>query len=384
MDEQEIYERLIEWLKKTWYGLPDSDALEPLIKASYTPEEASLLTGMPYSGKDLEELAEMKQMDPAELKEKLDAMAKKGLVFRTVKPDTTRYSLNDSIFAEYRAAFWPGRSDERSKAIAPWANQYYYNGGWDKWKDTHIKSLRVVPIEKTIEDTREILPYEEVVKVLDQQDYFTVSVCPCKHRKNIDPDYDDCKYPTEVCLHFGQLGHYLVENGMGREITREETEEILRKSAEAGLVHGVANMQEGPDTICNCDPCCCIFFEAVHKLKHAKGMNESNYFVKINKETCIGCGLCVKRCPMDALHLEDDPETKGRVTVVGDKSMKNKKGKVSAVNLDNCIGCGVCAYKCPTKSLILERRETIEDPPKDMRDYMKQLMADFATAATQE
>jgi NAD-dependent dihydropyrimidine dehydrogenase PreA subunit len=143
-------------------------------------------------------------------------------------------------------------------------------------------------------------------------------------------------------------------------------------------------MQEGPDTICNCDPCCCIALEAVHKLKHAKGMNESNYFVKINKETCIGCGLCVKRCPMDALSLEDQPEARDRVTVVGDKSLKNKKGKVSAVNLDNCIGCGVCAYKCPTKSLVLTRRETIEDPPKDIRDYMKRVTADFSAAATQE
>ena len=131
MGKQEIYVHFIEWLKKTWYGLPESDALEPLIKATYTPEEASLLTGMPFSGKNLEELAEMKEMDPSELREQLDEMAKNGLVFRTVKGDTTRYSLNDSIFVDYRSTFWPGRTDERSKAIAQWANQYYYNGGWD-------------------------------------------------------------------------------------------------------------------------------------------------------------------------------------------------------------------------------------------------------------
>jgi NAD-dependent dihydropyrimidine dehydrogenase PreA subunit len=287
---------------------------------------------------------------------------------------------------DYRSAFWPGRSDERTKAIAPLANKYYYHGLWDQWNHTRHKGLRTLPVQGTIEDTREIRPYEEVLKVLDQHDYFTVSICPCKHRKNMDPDFADCEYPTEVCLHFGRLGHYIVENGMGREITRQETEEILRKSAEAGLVHGVSNMQEAPDTICNCDPCCCLMFEAFHKLKHTEGMTPSNYQIRINSGTCIGCGLCVKRCPMEALYLEDSPEAKDRVTVIEadrekeKKILKNKNGKVSAVHPDFCIGCGVCAYKCPSKSMVLKKREVINHPPKDVREYMKMVMADFAAA----
>ena len=254
MTEQEIYEGFMDSLKQSWWGLPEADELVPLIKATYTPEEASLLTGIPFSGRNLEELAEMKQMDPAELGKQMDALAGKGLVFRTVKGDTVRYSLNDAMFVDYRSTFWPGRTDERSKAMAPLVNQYYYHGGWDQYNDTHLKGLRALPIEGTIEDTRQILPYEEVVKVLDQHDYFTVSICPCKHRKNLDPDSPDCKHPgaggsIEVCLHFGRLGHYIVENDMGREITRQETEEILRQCAEVGLVHGISNWEELPDTI---------------------------------------------------------------------------------------------------------------------------------------
>jgi len=386
---KEIYQGLLDWLKKGGVtGLPETDELLPMIKASYTLEEASLLTGMPFSGKDLAELAEIKEMDPAVLGEQLDEMARKGLVFRVVKGDRIRYSLNEAFFVDFRSTWWGGATDDRAKAIAPLANQYYYHGGWDQWKETHIKYLRAVPVHRTIKDTREIRPYEDVVKVLDEHDYFSVSTCCCKHRKNLDPNFDDSKYPLEVCLHFGRLGRYIDENGMGRRITREEAGEILRKSAEAGLVHGVSNWAQAPDTICNCDPDSCMFFEAVHKLKHAKGMSASNYRVRNERDTCIGCGLCVKRCPMHALRLEDAPEARGRVTVVttdhkGKAALKNRKGKVSAIDHDQCIGCGVCVYKCPSNSLALVRRDVLEDPPRNARELVQRAMTEMAAAGKQ-
>jgi NAD-dependent dihydropyrimidine dehydrogenase PreA subunit len=89
---------------------------------------------------------------------------------------------------------------------------------------------------------------------------------------------------------------------------------------------------------------------------------------------------------MEALRLEDYPEAKGRITLVAtdNKELKNKSGKVSAVNPDFCIGCGVCAYKCPSNSLVLERKEVIEHPPKDIREHMTLVMADLAAARAQQ
>jgi MinD superfamily P-loop ATPase len=56
---------------------------------------------------------------------------------------------------------------------------------------------------------------------------------------------------------------------------------------------------------------------------------------------------------------------------------------VSVLNPDLCIGCGVCAYKCPTQSLVLERREVIEHPPKNARENMMLITADFAAGRAQ-
>lgn len=172
---------------------------------------------------------------------------------------------------------------------------------------------------------------------------------------------------------------------MGREITRQETEEILKRSADRGLIHGISNHQEKPDTICNCCRDCCIWFLAMKKYGHTGSLTPSNFCITVNQSTCTGCGLCVQRCPMEALHLLDAPSVKGRDTTVKGKDgrqreLANKTGKVAELNPESCIGCGVCAYKCPSQSLTLARNQGEHHPPQTGRDWMMQFMADTRSA----
>ena len=62
--DRATYTTFIEWLKQSWYGIPDSDVLLPYVAARYTPEEAVLLTGMPFAPKRLAELAELTKTEP--------------------------------------------------------------------------------------------------------------------------------------------------------------------------------------------------------------------------------------------------------------------------------------------------------------------------------
>ncbi len=363
MDEQQIYREFITWLKQSWYDLPESDELLPMIMAAYSLQDAELLTGMPFSGKNLDDLAALKQMDAADLRIRLDDLARRGLVFCSKKGDSFRYSLNDSFFVFLRSAFWAGRTEEPTKSIAPHVNRYMLNGLFDQYGHVTSKGLRTIPIQSTIDDPRQVLPYEDVVKVLEQEDYFCVSTCACKHRKNLDPDSPSCRYPDKVCLHFGRLAHYMADHELGREITRKEAHEVLSQAAEAGLVHGISNWVNGPDTICNCCPCCCLWFEGFHVLKHSRSLDPSNYRVYTNPETCLGCGLCVERCPMKALHLESS------------SAANNDSGEIAVLKPDLCLGCGVCVYKCPSDSLVLVRRDETTDPPNDPREYTQRFIA---------
>ena len=355
MLEEKPYSRFIAHLKGWIIGLPQSEVVEPMLRTRCTPEEAEFLAQLPFLPQTIEQLSETLRTPVKTLRAKLDPLAKRGLIFRHDSKETIRYALNDSLFDFYRSPFWGGKKDPKTKKLANLSNTYFQQSYGHEFGAYPTMGLRALPVDKTIKDTRQVMPYEDLLQVLDQEDFFCTSHCPCRQRKNLDPDSPTCKHETFNCLHFGRLARYMVRNKMGKQISKDETLEILNAAADAGLVHGISNTQQGMDTICNCCSCCCIFLESVHALG-LHGHQPSNYILTIQAETCKGCGLCVERCPMKALHMEDSPQA------------RNRAGKVSVLDPKNCIGCGVCAHKCPSRSLSLVRREEEQDFPVNFRD----------------
>jgi len=58
------------------------------------------------------------------------------------------------------------------------------------------------------------------------------------------------------------------------------------------------------------------------------------------------------------------------------EASQNKFGKAPVLDNGLCLGCGVCVHKCPTESLTLERKDEIVDPPQDIREYSMRFMED--------
>ena len=80
-------------------------------------------------------------------------------------------------FDEWLGRTWWGLP-EAARNMATHVNKYYFDGVYEQYVMAHAKGLRALPIHKTIGDTRQILSYEDVVKVLDNFEYFSVSTCP--------------------------------------------------------------------------------------------------------------------------------------------------------------------------------------------------------------
>jgi NAD-dependent dihydropyrimidine dehydrogenase PreA subunit len=87
-------------------------------------------------------------------------------------------------------------------------------------------------------------------------------------------------------------------------------------------------------------------------------VDQSNYQVEVTPETCKACGLCIRRCPMDAIQMKFSTQA------------TNKFRKAVVVDTDLCVGCGVCVHKCKTKSITLTRREETTQPPKTARELV--------------
>lgn len=217
--------------------------------------------------------------------------------------------------------------------------------------------MRVIPIEHAIEGETRRASYEEVSKYLNENEIFSVSDCSCRTAR--EAMGEGCGHLKEdMCIQMGHAAEYYIRTKRGRQITREEAFEIIKRAEENGLMHQIPNLDGSGKThaICNCCGCSCLSLRTASMFINAD-MVRSNYVSKVDKEKCVACGECVQHCPVNALQLGQKLCSKTPVTmeIKREDTPRDTEWGPDKWNLDYRInrknvvdtGTSPCKTQCP-------------------------------------
>lgn len=105
----------------------------------------------------------------------------------------------------------------------------------------------------------------------------------------------------DICMTFGNVANSLINNGYARRVDKIEGIDLLQQAYNSNLVQCGENVREGVTFICNCCGCCCEALVAAKKFRMMHPVETTNFLLKINHETCINCGKCLKVCPVNVI-----------------------------------------------------------------------------------
>jgi len=325
-----------------------------MASALFTPEEAAAAAALPKGFSTAKQVAETLDRSEEEVESLLHTMTTEGLCASGDAGGTEVYFLPPFVPGIFEYQFLRGTKTEHDIKLAKLIHKYKeavdaING----LPEISFPPTRVIPVDEKIEAGNKIHTYDQISNYVDNADPISVCTCYCRHEAILIDENDTCGKPNEVCMQFGVGARFLIDKGFGREVSKKEAMEILKKSEEAGLVH-CSNNQRNIDFLCNCcSDHCIILVTALAQPKPGLALN-SGFEPRIDSEECITCDVCIDNCPSAALALSEDD--------------------LLLLDLDRCFGCGLCATGCPTEAITLVEKAGYPEPPvnhKALREALK-------------
>jgi Pyruvate/2-oxoacid:ferredoxin oxidoreductase delta subunit len=345
---EDVYHRLARYLDNLPAGFPGTTTGVELriLRRLFTPEEAELAIHLRMALEKAEVISRRAGVLPEEGVRRLKEMSEKGLVFRVQRQGGPVLYMA----AQFMVGIWEYQVSTLYPGLIRDVNEYmptFFR--FDLWNKA--PQFRTVPVGKSINTRLEIVSHEKAEELIDAQKMFLVAPCICRRKQRILGQ--GCSKPEETCLAFGVTAIYYERNGLGRVIDKYEALQIVGHADKAGLVLQPSNTKN-IGIMCSCCGCCCLVLTNLKRHPRPASMVSSPFIANAHAETCKGCGVCVKRCQMDALRIEEEK---------------------AILDLDRCIGCGLCVSTCPTASLSLVRKPESEqrEVPRDAIDGIARL-----------
>ncbi|RJP83442.1 MAG: (Fe-S)-binding protein [Desulfobacteraceae bacterium] len=337
-----LYKRMDQFVN----GVFDSKSFYEILKILFTDEEAFLCSLMPLLPASLEKISQIWEISVTETQTILNTLTGKGLVYEDDFEGSTLYTLAIPVFGFFEFSLMRNDGMFDRKALSSLYNQYITEDDHfvRKYFGSNPPISRTFVQENVLSEdiVSEILSYEKSSHIIEVADTISVGTCFCRHK--MEHAGKACDNPQDVCLSFGSIAKTLIEKGIAREITKAEAHEIVKNCIAKGLVQIGDNVKNKPAVICNCCSCCCDLLLSYKRTGLSTIVTPSHYISRIDHAACDICGLCIEKCPVDAIRFA--------------------KGKV-VVDARWCLGCGVCANFCKTKACKMEARPVKVDVPED-------------------
>ena len=353
-------------------GDVEEDVSFDFLMANMTEDEAQAYIEMPYGVVfTAAEFAAASGRDEAECADVCEDLSHRGLLWRARRAGVAYYhhvAIVHGVF-EYNL------------------NRYYEDGWISSFTSSYMKPVYAnaafltggtpfyyaIPCEENIvADEEGILPLDDYQKIIDRNEVICVAPCQCRlmsmAAEGIEApaigseelkDYMSplCGHPLETCMVFGEEAEYYIENGIARQIDRDEAKSILERSVDHGMILQSCFTQ-GSEVICSCTGECCgilkVYVAGGPETCEELGIsyaNTSNYDLVYDKDACVKCGACVERCPMFAISMDDEGYP-----------------QVNAL----CMRCGQCGIVCPAQARKLTAKpaeQRLEMPHDMLGDY---------------
>ena len=342
--------------------LPKHEVTEKLLTNLFSEKEAQLIVACfdkCGEAKPAEELAKLANVSTAELMETFDDMNEKGKLLRI---SGSRYMILPYIPATSERYFIHRRDDpEKMKKVAEAQVALWDLGLLDELNATGYSGFRVIPsiepvkrtltLNESVEAEHQVMPYEQLEERISKIEPQVFAVFPCPCRTAAELAGNPCQVTNEdFCSVAGKQANFIIKEGLGRQVTKDEYLDVMKRAEQLGLVHQTSNIQDSTTWICNCCSCCCPHLVSRKRFHDAGNTAKSNFQPVIDDDECTLCEDCVNLCPMEAMyhhwpHREDGSDDYIRI------------------RSEVCIGCGDCATICPTDAISLKKVSNADPLP---------------------
>ena len=186
----------------------------------------------------------------------------------------------------------------------------------------------------------QVLPIEDVEKVLHMANSITRLPCACRY-------YNRGLTNQRYCFGLGidranLLGKFPESSACLEIIEKDEAVKLIRKFDAEGLMHSVwSGVTPYVSGLCNCDGDCGAYQDYI-KNRGTQTFFRAEYICQVDPDQCTGCKDCMSQCQFGAQFYSS---AMGKVTI---------EPKL-------CFGCGVCRATCPQGAIsLIPRAKSLE------------------------